>query len=178
MGPGAGGHLSRRALCWWFSPADNHAAALLFALGRTSAASFPRRRSYRLIPSLLCAFLPLTRSAIFCCAAPLSQSRIAAGPAIPLGHTIAPCIGCFPIQGAFRLWTIVHWTGSLVGTWRGVLLHPLIGRWHRSWTAPWQRDRPPRTRPRTGLASRRQGSSPPGRDSAVQRSPGTAGSLW
>ena len=173
-----GGHLSRRALCWWFSPADNHTAALLFALGRTPAASFPCRRSYRLIPSLLCAFLPLTRSAIFCCAAPLSQSRIAAGPAIPLGHTIAPCIGCFPIQGASRLWTIVHWTGSLVSTWRGVLLHPLIGRWHRSWTARgrWGRRRCSRARP--CWASSNPRSSPPGRDSTFQKFHGTAGFPW
>lgn len=149
-----------------------------FCFGQNACRQFPLPAVIPVDPILALCLSPSNPACylLLCCSAlPEQDCR---WPCHPSGAYNRPLYRFFPIQGAFRLWTIVHWTGSLVSTWRGVLLHPLIGRWHRSWTAPWQRDRPPRTRPRTGLASRRQGSSPPGRDSAVQRSPGTAGSLW
>ena len=51
-------------------------------------------------------------------------------------------------------------------------------RWPRSWPAPGQRDRPHRSPPRSGWASRSPPPSPPGPGSTSQRSPGTGGTPW
>ena len=51
-------------------------------------------------------------------------------------------------------------------------------RWPRSWPAPGPKGRPHRSRARRGWASRRRRWCGPGRNSAFQTAPGTAGSLW
>ena len=51
-------------------------------------------------------------------------------------------------------------------------------RWPRSWPAPGPKGRPHRSQARRGWASRRRRWCGPGRNSAFQTAPGTAGSLW